>query len=49
MAAGQARFICILIGVAIGTTFMLILSGDRVSGVSERLLKRSGGRQHLRL
>jgi hypothetical protein len=44
MAAGQARFFCILIGVAIGTTFMLILSSDRVSGISERLLKRIGGR-----
>jgi hypothetical protein len=43
MAAGQARVLCILIGVAIGTTFMLILSSDRVGRVSEPLLKRSGG------
>jgi hypothetical protein len=32
----------ILIGVAIGTTFMLILSNDRLRGVLERLLKRTG-------
>jgi Fusaric acid resistance protein-like len=43
LVAGQARFLCILIGVAIGTTFMLILSSDRLSGVSERLLKSIGG------
>jgi hypothetical protein len=41
IAVGQARVICILIGVAIGTTFVLILSSDRVGGISERLLKRS--------
>jgi Fusaric acid resistance protein-like len=44
LAAGQARFLCILIGVAIGTTFMLILSSDRVGGVAERLLKKILGR-----
>jgi hypothetical protein len=43
MAAGQARFLCILIGVAIGTTFMLILSSDRLGGVSAPLLKRLRG------
>jgi hypothetical protein len=43
MAAGQARFLCILIGVTIGTTFMLILSNDRVGRVSERLLTKIGG------
>jgi hypothetical protein len=42
MAAGQARLLCILIGVAIGTTSMLILSNDRLGGVSQRLLKRIG-------
>jgi hypothetical protein len=45
IAAGQARFICILIGVAIGTMFMLILSSDWVGGVSERLLKSIGGEE----
>jgi Fusaric acid resistance protein-like len=39
LAAGQARFLCILIGVAIGATFMLILSNDRLGGVSERLYR----------
>ena len=43
LAAGQARFLCILIGVAIGTAFMLILSSRRMARVSERLLKRSEG------
>lgn len=43
IAAGQARFFCILIGVAIGTTFMLILSSHRVSDFSKCLLKKIGG------
>jgi hypothetical protein len=43
MAAGQARFVCILIGVAIGTTFTLILSSHRMARVSDRLLKKSKG------
>jgi hypothetical protein len=42
LAAGRARFISILLGVALGTTFMLILSSDWVASLSERLLKRSG-------
>jgi uncharacterized membrane protein YccC len=42
LAAAQARFFCILIGVAIGTTFMLILSNDRLRRVLERRLKRTG-------
>jgi uncharacterized membrane protein YccC len=43
LAAGQARFFCILIGVAIGTAFVLILSSDRVGDVTKRCLKRIGG------
>jgi len=43
LAAGQARFLCILIGVAIGTAFILVLSSQRMARVSERLLKRSEG------
>jgi hypothetical protein len=42
LAAGQARFFCILIGVAIGTVFMLVLSSDRVGDVTKRCLKRIG-------
>jgi hypothetical protein len=42
LAAGQARFVCIFIGVAIGTTCMLILSSGWVASLSGRLLKRSG-------
>ena len=42
LAAGQVRFFCILIGVAIGTTCMLILSSDWLRGALERLLKRTG-------
>src|SRR5262245_45030035 len=37
LAAGQARFVCIFIGAAIGTTFMLLLSSDRADNVSKRL------------
>jgi hypothetical protein len=48
MAAGYARFFCILIGVAIGTTCMLLLSSERLGGVSERLLKRIRGAAILR-
>jgi hypothetical protein len=48
LAAGEARFLCILIGVAIGTTLMLILSSDRVSDLSKRLLKRIRGSEVLR-
>jgi len=39
IAAGQARFFCILIGVVIGTTFMLILSHERVGNCLKRLPK----------
>jgi uncharacterized membrane protein YccC len=42
LAAGQVRFFCILIGVAIGTTCMLILSSDWLRGALEPLLKRTG-------
>ena len=40
LGAGEARFYCILIGVTIGTTFMLILSSQWVSNVSKRLVKK---------
>jgi hypothetical protein len=33
LAAGQARFLCILVGVAIGTLLMLILSSDRLGRI----------------
>jgi uncharacterized membrane protein YccC len=39
IAAGQARFFCILIGVVIGITFVLILSSERVGNCLTRLLK----------
>jgi uncharacterized membrane protein YgaE (UPF0421/DUF939 family) len=42
IAAGRARFFICLIGVTIGTTFVLILGSDRVRDLSERLLKRIG-------
>jgi Fusaric acid resistance protein-like len=42
LAAGEARFLCILIGVAIGTMFMLILSSHRVGDLSEHLLRKVG-------
>jgi hypothetical protein len=42
IAPGRARLFCILIGVTIGTTFVLILGSDRVRDLSERLLKRIG-------
>jgi Fusaric acid resistance protein-like len=42
IAAGEARFLCIFIGVAIGTTFIMILSSDRVDDVAKRFLKRIG-------
>jgi hypothetical protein len=45
MATGQARFVCMVIGAAIGTTFMLLLSRDWVASLSERLLKRGGWAQ----
>jgi hypothetical protein len=48
MAAGYARFFCILIGVAIGTTCMLLLSSERLGGVSEHLLQRIRGAAILR-
>jgi hypothetical protein len=34
------RFYCILIGVTIGTMFMLILSSQRVSNVSRHLVEK---------
>ena len=40
LGAGEARFYYILIGVTIGTTFMLILSSSWVSNVSQRLVKK---------
>jgi uncharacterized membrane protein YgaE (UPF0421/DUF939 family) len=40
LGAGEARFYCILIGVTIGTTFMLIFSSQWVSTVSKRLVKK---------
>ena len=40
LAAGQARFFCILIGAAIGTLFTLILSNDQLGSIAARLLKR---------
>jgi hypothetical protein len=43
IAAGQARFFCIFIGVAIGTTFVLILASDRLRDIEKRLLERIWG------
>ena len=40
LGAGEARFYCILIGVTIGTTFVLVLSSQRVSNASKRLGKK---------
>jgi len=34
------RFYCILIGVSIGTMFMLILSSHRAGDISKRLLEK---------
>jgi hypothetical protein len=42
LAAGEARFLCILIGVAMGTMFMLILSSHRAGDLSEHLLRKLG-------
>ena len=40
LGAGEARFYCILIGVTIRATWMLILSSQWVSNVSKRLLAK---------
>ena len=41
LGAGEARFYCILIGVTIGATWILILSSQWVSNVSKRLLAKA--------
>jgi uncharacterized membrane protein YccC len=40
LKAGEAHFYCILIGVTIGTMFVLVLSSQWVSNVSKRLLEK---------